>query len=61
VWRAHDEKLTRPVALELVRPELAANPDFRRAFGEEARAGAEVSHPATAWVYDFGEEPAVSS
>jgi eukaryotic-like serine/threonine-protein kinase len=47
--------LARPVALKLVRPELAAHPDFRRTFGEEARAWAAVSHPGTAWVYDFGE------
>ncbi|HAM03216.1 MAG TPA: hypothetical protein DCQ30_13475 [Acidimicrobiaceae bacterium] len=56
VWRARDDKLMRPVALKLIRPEFALNPEFRRAFGEEARAWAAVSHPGTAWVYDFGEQ-----
>lgn len=57
VWQARDEKLLRPVALKLIRPELAMNAAFRTAFGEEARAWAAVSHPGTAWVYDFGEQP----
>jgi len=56
VWRAHDEQLTRPVAVKLVRPELAGNPAFRDAFREEARAWAAVCHPGVAWVFDFGEQ-----
>jgi serine/threonine protein kinase len=57
LWRARDDKLMRPVALKLIRPEFALNPAFRQVFGEEARAWAAVSHPGTAWVYDFGEQP----
>jgi serine/threonine protein kinase len=56
VWRAHDEQLTRPVAVKLVRPELAANPAFRETLREEARAWAAVCHPGVAWVFDFGEQ-----
>lgn len=56
VWRAHDEQLTRPVAVKLVRTELSGNPAFREAFREEARAWAAVCHPGAAWVFDFGEQ-----
>ena len=56
LWRARDAKLAREVALKLVRPELAANPDFRDAFRTEARSWAAVCDPGTALVYDFGEE-----
>ena len=57
LWRAHDVKLARPVALKLVRPELAANATFRAGFRDEARAWAAVCDAGSALVYDFGEEP----
>jgi serine/threonine-protein kinase len=56
VWRAHDDQLTRPVAVKLVHAELGANPGFLEAFGDEARKWAAVSDPGTVWVYDFGAQ-----
>lgn len=56
VWHAHDEQLKRPVAVKLVRPELAGNPAFLETLREEARAWAAVCHPGVAWVFDFGEQ-----
>ncbi|MHB8328819.1 MAG: serine/threonine-protein kinase [Acidimicrobiales bacterium] len=56
VWHATDHQLQRPVAVKVVRPELAGNPEFRQAFWQEARAWASVGHPGTTWVLDFGEQ-----
>src|SRR5579859_3173696 len=56
VYDALDERLARPVAVKVLRPELAANPDLRRRFEAEARAAARLSHPNVVAVYDTGED-----
>ncbi|MHB8680922.1 MAG: serine/threonine-protein kinase [Acidimicrobiales bacterium] len=56
VWHAVDTTLKRPVALKLVNAELAQHESFRDVFRREARAWAGISHPGTAWVFDFGEQ-----
>ena len=45
VYEALDLRLDRPVAVKVLRPAMAANPDVRRRFEAEARsaAGAEPS------------------
>jgi eukaryotic-like serine/threonine-protein kinase len=58
VWCAQDEQLSRPVALKLVRTELAGHPAFLDGLRDEARAWAAVCHPGVAWVFDFGEQAA---
>jgi eukaryotic-like serine/threonine-protein kinase len=55
VWRAVDLVLDRPVAVKLLRAELAQHPDTIARFRAEARHAAGLSHPAIAQVYDFGE------
>jgi len=55
VYRAIDERLNRPVAIKVIRPELTANPDRLRRFLQEARSAAAVTHPAIAQIYDVGE------
>ncbi|HKR71152.1 MAG TPA: serine/threonine-protein kinase [Streptosporangiaceae bacterium] len=55
VWRAVDLVLDRPVAVKLLRDELAQHPDTIARFRAEARHAAGLSHPAIAQVYDFGE------
>ncbi|MFA9455030.1 MAG: serine/threonine protein kinase, partial [Candidatus Aminicenantaceae bacterium] len=55
VYRAQDQKLKRPVALKVLKPELTANPDRVRRFQQEARAAASIQHPAIAQVYDIDE------
>ncbi|MGN6245986.1 MAG: serine/threonine-protein kinase [Motilibacteraceae bacterium] len=55
IWRATDELLTRPVAVKLLRPELAADPQFLARFRAEARHAAAVRHPGVATVHDYGE------
>jgi serine/threonine protein kinase len=55
VYRAVDESLGRPVAVKLLRRELAAEPAYLERFRREARASAALSHPGVAGVYDYGE------
>jgi len=59
VYRAHDLKLQRPVAVKLLPPELTADPERRKRFLLEARAAARVTHPAIAQVYDVGEHEGI--
>jgi serine/threonine protein kinase len=55
VYRCHDTKLDRSVALKVLSPELTADTDRRKRFLREARAAARISHPSIAQVYDVDE------
>ncbi len=55
VWRAVDLVLERPVAVKLLRPEAAVDPDAHARFRAEARNASRLSHPGVAQVYDYGE------
>lgn len=55
VYKAVDLSLNRQLALKILRPKLAAKPEFIENFAREARAAATVSHPNIAQVYSFGE------
>ena len=52
VWRARDTRLGRQVAVKLLRPEFAEDPEFLRRFEVEARHAASLSHPNVATVHD---------
>ncbi|AEV85912.1 serine/threonine protein kinase, bacterial [Actinoplanes sp. SE50] len=52
VWRALDESLNRLVAIKMMLPSAAQDPDFVRRFAAEAMAMARVNHPAVATVHD---------
>jgi eukaryotic-like serine/threonine-protein kinase len=58
VWRATDEVLGRTVAVKLVLPTLAGDPDFVRRFLAEARAMASVNHPGVVSIHDYGGDTA---
>jgi serine/threonine protein kinase len=56
VYRAHDTRLDRDVAVKLLSTHLAADPVLAERFQREARALAAFTHPAIVAVYDVGEE-----
>jgi serine/threonine protein kinase len=55
VFRAHDERLDRTVALKLLAPALAEDEAFRQRFIRESKAAAAVDDPHIIPVYDAGE------
>ena len=59
VFAATDPALGRPVAVKVMRPELAAKPDARQRFLREARAAAAVSHDHVVRIYQVGEDDGV--
>jgi hypothetical protein len=54
VYRATDQKLDRPVALKILKEELAHDERFVERFRREAQAAGALSHPNVAAVYDLG-------
>jgi protein kinase-like protein len=56
VYRAHDRKLGRPVAIKLLADNLAGDDEIRRRFMREARLAAKLDHPNVVQVFDVGEE-----
>ena len=56
VYDGYDERLHRPVAVKMLRPDVAADPEVRRRFEEEARSAARLSHPSVVAVFDTGED-----
>jgi serine/threonine protein kinase len=55
VFRARDERLNRPVALKILVPGLASDPEFRRRFLAESRAAAAVDDPHIIPIHEAGE------
>ena len=55
VYKAHDEKLERVVALKMLTPEAIAQADRRRRFLQEARAASSLNHPHILTIYETGE------
>jgi len=54
VYRARDSRLGRDVAIKILPPQFAAQPDRLRRFEEEARAIAGLNHPHICQIYDVG-------
>jgi eukaryotic-like serine/threonine-protein kinase len=54
VWRAHDCRLGRDVAIKVLPESFAADEDRLRRFEHEARATAALNHPGIVAVYDIG-------
>jgi serine/threonine protein kinase len=56
VRAGRDTRLDRPVAIKLMRPELAHQPLVRERFESEARLAARLIHPNVVAVFDSGED-----
>jgi serine/threonine protein kinase len=54
VYQATDMNLQRPVAIKVMHPHLASNPEFQQRFMQEARAAASLDHPNIVRVLYFG-------
>ncbi len=59
VYRAHDRRLDRRVALKVLLADAAAGDAFRRRFIRESRAAAAVDHPHIIPIHDAGEADGV--
>ena len=57
VYAAWDDRLDRRVALKQIRPEMAGDPLRRERFRREARAVAQLDHPAIVRIHDLLETP----
>jgi len=55
VYRAHDSRLNRVVAVKILSSSFAHDPERLRRFQQEARVVAALNHPNILAVYDFGE------
>jgi len=55
VYRAHDSKLDRPVALKILPEALVRDADRVRRFVQEARSASSLSHPNIVTIHDIGE------
>ena len=60
VYRAHDTRLKRDVAVKLLPPAFAQDPDRVARFQREAEVLATLNHPNIAAVYGFEETPHAS-
>ena len=54
VYRAHDAALARDVAIKVLPPEFASDPERLRRFEQEAKAAGQLNHPNILVVYDVG-------
>jgi len=55
VWRAHDTRLDRGVAIKVLPAELAQNAQLRARFEREAKTISQLNHPHICTLYDVGD------
>ncbi len=60
VYRAHDTRLDREVAIKVLPESLTSDPDRLRRFEQEARAAAALNHPNILAVYQMATHDGVS-
>jgi Tol biopolymer transport system component len=54
VYRAHDPRLRRDVAIKVIAARFSADPDLLKRFSQEALASAALNHPNIVAVFDIG-------
>ena len=55
VYKAKDRELDRLVALKVIRPELARNPDILQRFKQEILLSSKITHRNVVRIYDLGD------
>ena len=55
VFKAHDSKLDRDVAIKILPPDFAKDAERLRRFEQEAKATSALNHPNILTIYDIGE------
>jgi serine/threonine protein kinase len=60
VYKDRDTRLDRTVALKILSPTLAADPQFRERFEREARTISQLDHPHICALHDVGEQDGTS-
>src|SRR5262245_36304686 len=61
VYRAHDTKLNRQVAIKVLPDTYASDPERVARFHREAQAVAALNHPNIAAIYELSESPSTGS
>ncbi len=61
VHQGFDTRLSRPVAIKLLRPDLVRDTNFLARFRREAQSAASLSHPSIVAIFDSGEEEGVDA
>ncbi len=56
VYRAHDTRLGRDVAIKVLPQQFSSDPDLKQRFEREARAISSLSHPNICALYDVGSQ-----
>jgi len=59
VYRARDTRLDRIVAIKILHPDAAGDPDRRQRLDREARAIASLNHPHICTLYDVGHQDGI--
>ncbi len=59
VYKAQDRELDRPVALKLIRPELASSPSMLARFKQELLLSRQITHKNVIRIYDLGDADGV--
>ena len=60
VYRAHDLRLNREVAIKVLPPELAYDPAIRTRFTREAQTSAQLSHRHIVPIFDVGDRAGIA-
>ncbi len=55
VYRGYDRRLARDVAIKVIKPWWAEDPDWAHSFGREAQLLARISDPGIVQIYDVGQ------